>query len=95
MKNNDIKTVFVSAARVLRRYNLTIFIVILASGLSASVLMLSYTLQKSSDTSGYISTSDITSFDQVTIDRVKQLHTSSEYTIDTPLPSGRINPFAE
>lgn len=95
MKNTDAGTLFVSIVKGFRRYNLTIFIVVLASGLSTAVLMLNASLQKSSDTTGYSSTLDITSFDQTTIDRIKQLHTSDETINGSSLPSGRINPFAE
>lgn len=95
MKDVSVKTVFIAIAQGFKRYNLTIFIIVLAGGLGTAVIMLNNTLQKSSDTSGYTSSLDITSFDQSTIDRVKQLHTSSEFDSNTPLPSGRINPFAE
>ncbi len=86
--------IFTAIANGFKRYNLTIFIVVLVTGLSTAVIMLNDTLQKASDTSGYTSTLDSTTFDQATIDRVKQLHTSSE-TVDTSLPTTRINPFNE
>jgi hypothetical protein len=93
--NTDVATLFVSIAKGLRRYNLTIFIVMLTGGLSAAVLILNATIQKTSDTAGYSTSLDITSFDQATIDRIKQLHSSSEIAADSSLPAGRINPFAE
>jgi hypothetical protein len=94
MKNKDISTLIGPIIQGFQRYSLTIFIVVLTSGLVVTVLIMNSIVQKSSDTSGYTSTTNMTSFDQVTIDRVKQLHTSDAQT-DITLPPGRINPFAE
>ncbi len=95
MKNKSVGSVFRSIVTGFQKYNLTIFIVVLTSGLAVAVLLLNSALQEASNTSGYNADSDPTSFDQATIDRVKQLHTSSEITGDTLLPEGRVNPFAE
>jgi len=95
MKNTNLTTAFGPLIRAFQRYNLTIFIVVLVSGLATAVLMLNATLIQSSDTTGYKSPVDITSFDQATIDRVKQLHTSDESSTGFTLPAGRINPFSE
>ena len=95
MKNKSVGSAFRSIVTGFQKYNLTIFIVVLTSGLAIAVLLLNSTLQEASDTSGYTSNIDQTSFDQTTIDRVKELHTSSEVTNDEPLPEGRVNPFAE
>lgn len=94
-KDINISAIVQGIVGVFKRYNLTIFMIVLAGGLGTAVVMLNNTLQKSSDTSGYTSNLDITSFDQATIDRIKQLHTSKEFTGEVTLPSGRINPFAE
>jgi hypothetical protein len=96
MKNSDVSSLFKPIVRIFQKYNLTIFIVVLTSGLVAAVLFLNGVLQQSSDTSNYKSSTSLTSFDQVTINRVKQLHTSSNPSAaDTALPAGRVNPFAE
>lgn len=95
MKNKDISTLIQPLVAAFQRYNLTIFIVVLVTGLVVAVLMLNSTVQQASNPSGYTSTTTSTSFDQTTIDRVKQLHESSEYTSSSELPSGRINPFTE
>jgi len=94
-KDVSFKSIIEGLAEVFKRYNLTIFMIVLAVGLGTAVLLLNNTLQKSSDTSGYSSSLDITSFDQTTIDKIKQLHTSTEFTGGVTLPAGRINPFGE
>lgn len=97
-KDLSLTAIFSPIVNVFKNYNLTIFIVVLVGGLGVAVLMLSGALQKASQTDGYTSstsTSTSTSFDQTTINRVNQLHTSSEAPSDYTPPSGRINPFAE
>lgn len=95
MKNKDVGAFIVPIIKTFQRYNLTIFIVVLTGGLATAVLLLNATLQEASDTTNYTSTLDSATFDQTTIDRVKQLHTSSETTNELVLPDGRINPFSE
>ena len=95
MKNKDTSSLIRSIVSAFQRYNVTIFIVVLTGGLVVAVLMLNSTVQQASDTAGFSAGTGSTSFDQVTIDRVKQLHTSTEFTADVSLPPGRINPFSE
>lgn len=94
-KEVKLSTILAPLTNAFKRYNLTIFIVALVGCLSAAVLMLSSALQKSSDTSNYTPTTDSSSFDQITINRVKQLHSSSEPSTNYDLPPGRTNPFSE
>ncbi len=95
MKNKDISSLINPIAKGFRKYNLTIFIVVLTTGLAVAVLLLNATLQQSTDTTGYTSSISSTKFDQATIDRIKQLHTSSDTAAPVTLPTTRINPFAE
>lgn len=95
MKNMSVTSLFLAIANTIRRYTVTIFIVLIVVGLSASVLLLNTILQDASNTNGVTSSVDDTGFDQSTIDRVKQLHTSADVLPDLTLPSGRVNPFAE
>jgi hypothetical protein len=95
MKNKDISTLLAPVADAFRRYSLTIFIVVLVGGLSTAVLILNSTLQESSNISNDPASLDITTFDQATISRVNQLHTSSDGVGQFTLPSGRVNPFSE
>ncbi len=95
MKNKDASSLFQPIVSGFKRYNLTIFIVVLVSGLTTAVLLLNNILITSSDVSGLNANTSNTSFDQTTIDRVQQLHTSSDnFTLYIP-PAGRNNPFAE
>lgn len=92
---NKKSSVFTTITQAFGRYHLTLFIVVLVSGLSTAVLMLNDILKQSSDTTGYTSSLDINSFDQTTIDRLTQLKSSSQASTDFALPAGRVNPFAE
>ena len=96
MKNNiSLKSIFTSIAEIFRHYHVTIFIVVIVSGLATSVMLLNNILQSSTNISGYSQNGTSTSFDQVTIDQINQLHASNEnvQTIDTS--KGRISPFSE
>lgn len=95
MKNTPDAKLFTPMLNALDRYHLTIFIVVLVGGLSTAVLILNSTIQQSSDITGYTSIANGSSFDQVTIDRLKQLRTSSDPAPAFTLPPGRTNPFIE
>ena len=95
MQNTNKPSSFITIAQTLGRYHLTFFTVVLVGGLSTAVLILNDILKQSSDTTGYTSSLDITTFDQVTIDRLTRLKSSSEGLTDYTLPAGRVNPFAE
>ncbi len=97
MKNKDIsiKAIVGPIIRGFQRYSVTIFIVVLVSGLATAVLQFSNILQESSNTAGYTPPATVTTFDQSTINRIEQLHTSSGFNGQVTLPTGRINPFAE
>jgi hypothetical protein len=91
----DIKTIAQPFSTTLKKYSLTIFIVLMVGGLSAAVLLMSSALQKSSDTTNYIPAVGSPTFDQSTIKRVNQLHTSNEQLPNYTVPTGRTNPFTE
>jgi hypothetical protein len=95
MKNLDSGQIFKLIGSSIRRFHITIFIIILVCGLAFAVLTLNGVIQQSSDTNGYTSNLDNTSFDQSTIDRLNQLQTSDSGTSSIVLPAGRINPFTE
>jgi hypothetical protein len=95
MNNKDVSSLIKPIVAVFQRYSLTIFIVVLTTGLAIAVLMLNTIVQQASDTSNYKGGTTSTTFDQVTIERVKQLHSSSDFSNQVTLPSGRINPFSE
>ncbi len=91
----DIKTITQPIGTTLSKYSLTIFVVLMVAGLSTAVLLMTNALQKSSDTTNYSPSVGSSSFDQATINRVNQLHTSSEQLPNYTVPTGRINPFTE
>jgi hypothetical protein len=80
-------------ATTLHRYHMVIFIVAVFVGLMAAVLLLNGIILKTSTTTTPDSTK--ASFDQTTIDRIKQLKTSSEPSTPLDLSKGRISPFSE
>lgn len=95
MKNLDVKTIFKSIIDTIIKFRLTLFIVVMVGGLTVAVLMLNTILQSPASTKSTATTVDNTTFDQATIDRLKQLHTSSSTGDTFSLPTGRINPFSE
>lgn len=78
----------------LHRYHVVLFVVIVLGGLAAIVFYLNNVLILSSQSDGYTSASNNSSFDQATIDRIKQLRTTNETDSKLDL-SGRANPFVE
>ena len=95
MKNANLNLNFKPLVRVLRRYHLTIFIVFVASGLGFAVFTFTNLLNESSTDTTYTSPINAGTIDQVTLERIKVLHTSDEPTPAIVVPEGRINPFAE
>ena len=89
--NFDIKSIF----KVISRYGLTLFIIVVVGALSAAVLILTKTIDTTSSTNSMAPTDNINSFDQSTIDRVNQLKTGDNNASNYSPPSGRINPFGE
>ncbi len=80
---------------VLGRFHLTLFFVLVVAGLVGAVMVINDTLNKTAASKDYTSPINAGSIDQVTLDRVKSLHTSTETVPETPIPTGRINPFGE
>lgn len=79
------------------RYHIVILVVIgcVALGASIASTYMAYAdattpNQETATTSGIP-----TVFDNKTVERIKQLYTSDTENIQTPPPSGRINPFSE
>jgi hypothetical protein len=95
MKNISAISLIQPIIEVFRRYHVTIFIVVVVCGLGGAVIVLNNILQTSTDTSGYTATATTAGFDEVTIERIKQLHTSSDTSSIVIPTSGRISPFSE
>lgn len=84
-----------SAKGVLRRFNLTLFILVVLGGLVAAVILLTSILNDASIGAGYQSPINAGSLDQSTLDRINALHTSQEQLPPATQTSGRISPFSE
>lgn len=77
----------------LHRFHVVIFVITVLGGLAVMMFFLNNTLVLSTTDDGYTSTSNDASFDQATIERIKQLkQDGSESQLDL---SGRSNPFVE
>lgn len=78
-----------SYSHFMHRYHVVIFTIIIIGGLSvATYLMYQVTAPPSAT-----GTNTSTGFDQATIDRIKNLHSSDDTQAPLDLPSGRTNPF--
>lgn len=85
-----------SLGHFLRRYHLLVFTISILGGLSVCMLLLNGIIIKSGDTTGYTPTAAPASFDKDTMQRIKELHTSTDNASDDlNLSSGRTNPFVE
>jgi hypothetical protein len=78
----------------LRRFHMVIFIVIVVVGLSA-ILLLNGIVLKTSDPTVSSENGLQASFDQATIERIKELKTASEPSVPLDFSQGRISPFSE
>ena len=92
----DISLIAIKKAIItfLHRYHVILFVVLVVGGLVVMVFYLNGILVQSSQSDGYTSTSNNATFDQATIDRIKQLRTINENQSQLDF-SGRSNPFIE
>ncbi len=101
MKNISLTIQLKKIGNVIYRYNLVIFIVLVAGGLISSILILNNIITQPNTSSTTItstnttSTSTNTSVDQQTANRLLKLENSTNNTSYKTLPSGRTNPFGE
>lgn len=79
----------------LHRFHIILFVVLSIGSLATAILLLNNVVASSSESNGYVSSSNNASFDQTTIDQINQLKKNGE-NASSPLPqTGRINPFVE
>jgi len=95
MKNKPITYKSQSTPVSIKRYSLTIFIVITVGVLVFCILLLNNIMNQPLNNGIYTSTNGTTTFDQATINRLNKFKTSNENSSDQALPSGKINPFSE
>jgi hypothetical protein len=96
MKNISLTNPFKQLANLFVRYNLVIFIVLMSFGLVMSILILNNIIsQPTNGNNSNPSSTQPTSFDQSTINRLNKLEPSASNTSYQTLPAGRNNPFSE
>ena len=83
------------AIDALHRYHLILFVITIAGSLVVVVFLLNNIIVTSSTSNGYTPQSDSATFDQATIERIKQLKTSAENNGQLAPTQGRVNPFVE
>lgn len=95
MNNKPISNPYKPTTNIFRRYNLTLFVVVIVGGLIFCILMLTNIMNRPPDDSANTSNGRTTQFDQATIDSLNKYKASSDNLGTQVLPSGRINPFSE
>lgn len=93
--NISLNMVKTALARFIGRFHIIIFVITILGGLVVVILFLNNIIITSTDSSDYTPASNNASFDQTTIDRIKQLKTRDETGDQLNLPPGRTNPFVE
>lgn len=93
MNDKTNKNPFTPIVNFFTRFNVVIFIVVVASGLIAAILIINGILQSPYKTTDNIINNGQTTFDKSTIVQLDKLKTSDQNTADQALPTGRINPF--
>lgn len=92
MNDKTSKNPFAPIVNFFTRFNVVIFIVVVASGLIAAILIINGILQLPYETTGNIINNSQTTFDESTIVQLDKLKTSDQ-NVNPTLPTGRINPF--
>lgn len=89
-------TLKTSLGKFLARFHVIVFTIIIIGGLIVCMLLINATVAESDTSSSYTPASTNTSFDQQTINRIKQLHSSSDTSSAPGLDlSGRTSPFVD
>ena len=84
-----------SIAHVLARYHVVLYVLVVLGGLGAAVFTLNTTINSSSESGTYVSSSNNTSFDKATIERVNKLKSVDQNQSSIDFKNGRTNPFVE
>lgn len=94
MKNFSFAHVIEPVISTLKKLSLVIFIIIIAGGLGFAIITINNILTQPPGDS-IKKSSNNTSVDQGTINRLNRYKTSDANSTNKSLPSGRINPFSE
>jgi hypothetical protein len=85
-----------SLSNFIRRFHVTIFVILVIGGLVVVVLLLNNVIIRSSEQGDYVPPSSApSSFDETTIDKIEQLKSRTDASTPLDLSKGRINPFVE
>lgn len=84
-----------SLGRFIGRFHVVLFVVTILGGLVIVVLLLNNIILTSTRSNDYTPETSNATFDQATIDRIKQLKTRDESSSQLDLSGGRSNPFVE
>lgn len=82
-------------AHFIGRFHVVLFVVTILGGLAIVVLLLNNVIVTSNDSGDYTPETTNATFDEGTIDRIKQLKTRDEGGDQLDLSQGRSNPFVE
>jgi hypothetical protein len=88
----SIKKAFI---KFLHRFHVVLFVVIVLGGTAMVIFILNGIVIRSSESDGYTSNTNNTTFDKTTIQRIEELKTRDQTDDSANLPSGRTNPFVE
>ncbi|MES2630573.1 MAG: hypothetical protein V4611_01315 [Patescibacteria group bacterium] len=81
--------------KIFKQFHLTIFFVFITACLAVSVVLINNTLQETAEDPNYTSTLNTNTIDEATLNRLNDLHPSSQGAAEVTLPPGRVNPFGE
>lgn len=91
----DSVDLFKPIKKISKRFHLTLFFVFVVACLAGAILFINYTIKETSVDPNYVSPITPVGLDRMTLEKLKSLHTSSQYA-PTPLSlEGRSNPFGE
>lgn len=94
MKTNLSITVILSAIKhFFQRFHVVLFVIFVLGSSSLAILTLQKVIGTSDEANGYQSNANSTSFDQDTIDRLRQLKSDGQTSDKLDLSQTRINPF--
>lgn len=89
------KAIGKTVGQFLFRFHALVFTVTVLGGLSIAVLLLNDVIAQSDQSTDYTPSSTDTSFDEQTIERVRELQPSTERPAPVNFPAGRIDPFSQ
>jgi|GEM_PF-1627370 len=95
MKTDDLTNILQPLKRFITNHHLVVFITVGGLLLALAVYALYDVLVSANQSTANTPTSSVTQFDQKTIDRIKNLHNSSDGGETLVFPSPRANPFVE